>query len=120
MLAFKHMKEKGIMHRDIKAHNIAIDHQEKKVRIIDWDSAEYYVKGTAYPFSQGTWYYKAPELLLGQSNYDFAVDMWALGATFGGMIFNKLLFFENRDLKNRSELNSVVSMLGSSGLESYI
>jgi len=32
----------GIMHRDIKPHNIMIDHSKKLLRIIDWGLAEFY------------------------------------------------------------------------------
>ena len=32
----------GIMHRDIKPHNIVIDHAARKLRIIDWGLAEFY------------------------------------------------------------------------------
>ena len=31
---------KGIMHRDVKPHNIMIDHSQKKLRLIDWGLAE--------------------------------------------------------------------------------
>ena len=33
---------KGIMHRDVKPHNIMIDHNSKKLRLIDWGLAEFY------------------------------------------------------------------------------
>lgn len=31
---------KGIMHRDVKPHNIMIDHSQRKLRLIDWGLAE--------------------------------------------------------------------------------
>jgi casein kinase II subunit alpha len=33
---------KGIMHRDVKPHNIMIDHASRKLRLIDWGLAEFY------------------------------------------------------------------------------
>jgi casein kinase II subunit alpha len=36
---------KGIMHRDVKPHNIMIDHANRKLRLIDWGLAEFYHPG---------------------------------------------------------------------------
>jgi len=35
----------GIMHRDVKPHNVMIDHRAKKLRLIDWGLAEFYHAG---------------------------------------------------------------------------
>jgi serine/threonine protein kinase len=32
----------GIMHRDVKPHNVMIDHEQRKLRLIDWGLAEFY------------------------------------------------------------------------------
>ena len=32
---------KGVIHRDVKPHNIMIDHAQRKVRLIDWGLAEF-------------------------------------------------------------------------------
>ena len=34
----------GIMHRDVKPHNVMIDHKVRKLRLIDWGLAEFYHK----------------------------------------------------------------------------
>jgi casein kinase II subunit alpha len=36
----------GIMHRDVKPHNVMIDHEKKELRLIDWGLAEFYHPGT--------------------------------------------------------------------------
>lgn len=41
----------------------------------------------------GTRFFKAPELLLHMYNFDFAADMWSVGALFAGMLFQKEFFF---------------------------
>ena len=42
-LDFTHSK--GITHRDVKPHNIMIDHSTRKLRLIDWGLAEFYHPG---------------------------------------------------------------------------
>lgn len=38
----------GIMHRDVKPHNVMIDHQQRQLRLIDWGLAEFYHPGREY------------------------------------------------------------------------
>jgi casein kinase II subunit alpha len=54
----------GIIHRDIKPHNIMIDPEKKIVRIIDWGLAEFYFPGKDYNVRVASRYFKSPELLL--------------------------------------------------------
>merc|ERR1712194_392534 len=32
----------GVMHRDVKPHNVMIDHEKRQLRLIDWGLAEFY------------------------------------------------------------------------------
>ena len=43
--ALDHAHSMGVMHRDIKPRNIAIDHPNRKLRLIDWGLAEFYHPG---------------------------------------------------------------------------
>ncbi|KAJ6814363.1 putative homeobox protein knotted-1-like 3 [Iris pallida] len=36
------------MHRDVKPHNVMIDHEVRKVRLINWGLAEFYHPGKEY------------------------------------------------------------------------
>lgn len=36
------------MHRDVKPHNVMIDHEKRKLRLIDWGLAEFYHPGKEY------------------------------------------------------------------------
>ena len=36
------------MHRDVKPHNVMIDHQKRQLRLIDWGLAEFYMPGKDY------------------------------------------------------------------------
>jgi len=55
---------KGIIHRDIKPHNIMVNMEKKEVKIIDWGLAEFYFPGKEYNVRVASRYFKAPELLV--------------------------------------------------------
>ncbi|KAK6128714.1 hypothetical protein DH2020_037564 [Rehmannia glutinosa] len=76
----------GIMHRDVKPHNVMIDHELRKLRLIDWGLAEFYHPGKEYNVRVASRYFKGPELLVDLQDYDYSLDMWSLGCMFAGMV----------------------------------
>ena len=46
--ALDYSHSQGIMHRDVKPHNVMIDHEQRKLRLIDWGLAEFYHPSTEY------------------------------------------------------------------------
>lgn len=57
-LAFAH--ERGVMHKDLKPANIMIDHEDRKLKIIDWGLSQFYVQRKAPLFYVSM---KAPPIL---------------------------------------------------------
>jgi casein kinase II subunit alpha len=87
----------GIMHRDVKPHNVMIDHEKRQLRLIDWGLAEFYHPGQEYNVRVASRYFKGPELLVDFQEYDYSLDLWSLGCMFAGMIFKKEPFFHGAD-----------------------
>lgn len=92
------------MHRDVKPHNVMIDHEQRKarhslglwnlvfltlssqLRLIDWGLAEFYHPKTEYNVRVASRYFKGPELLVDFQEYDYSLDMWSLGCMFASMV----------------------------------
>ena len=108
----------GVMHRDIKPGNVMIDHEKRRVRVIDWGLADFYLQGKGYNVRVASRYYKAPELLLENSYYHYAVDMWGFGALMAGWVFKKEPFFHGSH--NLDQLHKIVKTLGSQELCDYV
>lgn len=109
---------KGIMHRDVKPHNIMIDHASRKLRLIDWGLAEFYHPGQEYNVRVASRYFKGPELLIDLQVYDYSLDIWSLGCMFAGMIFQKEPFFQGKD--NYDQLVKIAKVLGTDELFAYV
>ena len=108
----------GIMHRDVKPHNVVIDHQKKTLRLIDWGLAEFYHPLEAYNVRVSSRHFKGPELLVDFQYYDYSLDMWSLGCMFAGIIFRKEPFFNGFD--NNNQLAKIVKVLGTDDLFSWL
>ncbi|KAF1819568.1 Pkinase-domain-containing protein [Dissoconium aciculare CBS 342.82] len=109
---------KGIMHRDVKPHNVMIDHETRKLRLIDWGLAEFYHAGTEYNVRVASRYFKGPELLVDFQEYDYSLDMWSLGCMFASMIFRKEPFFHGQS--NADQLVKIAKVLGTDDLFDYL
>ncbi|KAG8193937.1 hypothetical protein JTE90_011488 [Oedothorax gibbosus] len=108
----------GIMHRDVKPHNVMIDHENRKLRLIDWGLAEFYHPGQEYNVRVASRYFKGPELLVDYQMYDYSLDMWSLGCMLASMIFRKEPFFHGHD--NYDQLVRIVKVLGTEELYEYL
>jgi casein kinase II subunit alpha len=95
-----------------------IDHSARKLRLIDWGLAEFYHPGREYNVRVASRYFKGPELLVDLQDYDYALDMWSLGAMLAGMVFRREPFFYGHD--NYDQLAKIARVLGTDELFAYL
>ncbi|XP_054148529.1 cyclin-dependent kinase-like 2 isoform X2 [Melozone crissalis] len=106
-IAFCHSH--NIIHRDIKPENILVS-QSGVVKLCDFGFARpLAASGEAYTDYVATRWYRAPELLVGDSKYGRPVDVWAVGALITEMLTGEPLFPGDSDI---DQLYHITKCLG--------
>eukprot|EP01018_Ginkgo_biloba_P027775 Gb_16802 [translate_table: standard] len=74
---------RGVIHRDLKPQNILVNKADCKLKIADFGlGKEFRIYSRPYTAEVCTLWYKPPELLLGETKYTLALDMWSVGCIF--------------------------------------
>ena len=105
------MHQRGVLHRDIKAANILISNTGQ-LKFADFGLARFYTKSRQLDYTNRviTIWYRPPELLLGETQYGPAVDIWSAACVFVEMFTKKAVFpGEGGEL---SQLEKVYNVLG--------
>ncbi|KAG0577463.1 hypothetical protein M758_5G151000 [Ceratodon purpureus] len=96
--ALKFMHSGELLHRDIKPSNLLLD-SECQVKLADFGLARSVAQlkedaGNAQVLTDyvATRWYRAPEILLGSTQYTFGVDMWSSGCILGELLNGKPVF----------------------------
>lgn len=82
----QHCHERGILHRDIKASNLLID-KNGMLKIADFGLGNFLDPESKRPLTSRvvTLWYRAPELLLGSTDYGTGIDLWSTGCLMAEM-----------------------------------
>ncbi|KAJ4831468.1 hypothetical protein Tsubulata_015219 [Turnera subulata] len=82
----QHCHDRGILHRDIKGSNLLID-KNGMLKIADFGLANHFSPKKKHPLTSRvvTLWYRAPELLLGATDYGVGIDLWSAGCLLAEM-----------------------------------
>mmetsp|Transcript_8449 Transcript_8449/g.20767 ORF Transcript_8449/g.20767 Transcript_8449/m.20767 type:complete len:358 (-) Transcript_8449:123-1196(-) len=106
-LAYLHSM--GICHRDIKPPNLLIDPASQHLKIGDFGSAKLLTNdkpSISYICSR---YYRAPELLIGATDYTCSIDMWSAGVILGELLIGTPFF---KGENGTEQLVEIIKVLG--------
>eukprot|EP00039_Didymoeca_costata_P008175 m.108781 g.108781 ORF g.108781 m.108781 type:complete len:410 (-) comp13979_c0_seq4:1340-2569(-) len=101
--------QNNVIHRDVKPENILIS-KTYVVKLCDFGFARSLAgPGAMYTDYVATRWYRAPELLVGDTQYGKAVDVWAVGCVFCEMLTGRPLWPGKSDI---DQLYRIVQTLG--------
>ena len=89
-----YLHQNNILHRDIKPGNILLNNKGV-VKLGDFGLSRIFsefIKNKHYTNRVVTLWYRCPELLLGETDYGSAVDVWSMGCVFWEIITGEVLF----------------------------
>ena len=107
--AIKYLHEQKIIHRDIKPENLLIT-QNMETKLCDFGFARL-ISGNSEKLTDyvATRWYRAPELLISQGEYNTEVDYWAIGCIMGELVDGNPLFPGENEL---DQIHCIQKILG--------
>lgn len=106
-----YLHRRGVLHRDIKAANILVSNMGQ-LKLADFGLARFYAKRRQLDYTNRviTIWYRPPELLLGETQYGPAVDIWSAACVMVE-IFTKHAIFPG-DGHEINQLEKIYNVLG--------
>ena len=107
--AMVHIHSSFYLHRDMKTSNILV-HNTGRIAVADFGLARQYTDPPRLLTQLVvTLWYRAPELLFGESRYGPPIDMWSVGCIFGELIRKEAFLKGEGEL---DQIDQIFSLLG--------
>ncbi|KAA8530963.1 hypothetical protein F0562_005670 [Nyssa sinensis] len=107
----QHCHERGILHRDIKGSNLLID-KSGMLKIADFGLANFFQPKQKRSLTSRvvTLWYRAPELLLGSTDYGVGIDLWSAGCLLAEMFIGRAIMPGRTEVE---QLHRIFKLCGS-------
>jgi cyclin-dependent kinase 12/13 len=98
LLGLQYLHNNNVLHRDIKSLNILLNNKGE-VKIGDFGLSRIFAENMKRKYTNRvvTIWYRAPELLLGETVYGSAIDIWSLGCVFWEVLTGNCLFYGDNE-----------------------
>jgi len=111
-LALEHIHNKKICHRDLTPNNVLIS-ASGELKMADFGSAKVLEADHVSMSYICSRYYRAPELLMGSTNYSTKIDIWSAGCILAEMLMGKPIF---AGVDTQDQFVKIVLVLGTPNL----
>ncbi|KAI6783015.1 CTD kinase subunit alpha-like protein [Emericellopsis cladophorae] len=116
--ALDYLHDRGVLHRDLKAANILVS-SEGILKLADFGLARFFAKHHRLDYTNRviTIWYRSPELLLGETQYTAAVDVWSAACVLVEIFVRQAIF--PGDGTELSQLDKIYGILGTPNLRDW-
>ncbi|GAB2290362.1 hypothetical protein Dimus_024642 [Dionaea muscipula] len=111
LCGLEHCHSRGVLHRDIKGANLLINN-DGVLKIGDFGLATFFMPEQKQPLTSRvvTLWYRAPELLLGSTDYGLAIDMWSVGCILAELFAGKPIMAGRTEVE---QMHKIFKLCGS-------
>lgn len=104
------MHSNDLIHRDVKPENLLVS-QNGILKVCDFGFTRSTLPNASAVYTDyvSTRWYRSPELLVGDANYNKTVDVWAIGCIYAEMFNGMPLFPGESDLHT---LKLIIDLMG--------